>query len=190
MRSIAGLDAATVARSRGLQALALSFAIAVAVLLWVDSIGGPIAVRDRYGLWAPVLSFAFHTAVELTPFGDVLPWGFANGALYGWAMGTLVTWAAWVASAGLQYGIARRTASDFDLDRRREKLPRWLRSLPLDHAAFLILARWVPMGGPIANVAAGVLGVRAHRLLACAAIGAAPPAVFVAGVGAGALRLF
>jgi uncharacterized membrane protein YdjX (TVP38/TMEM64 family) len=176
-------------RSRGLQSFLLSLAMGVALLLWVRSIGGPAAVRQRYGTWAPTLSFFLHTLVDTTPFGDLIPFAIANGAAYGPVLGAGLSWAAWIASSALQYLIARRTACDLELSSHLDGLPRWLRRIPLGHPAFLIAARWVPLGGAVANVAAGVLGVGLHRLLACVAIGAAPPAILLAALGAGLLHL-
>jgi uncharacterized membrane protein YdjX (TVP38/TMEM64 family) len=105
-------------------------------------------------------------------------------------LGALLSWLAWLVSSVLQYLIARRTADDFDLGSKLELLPSWLAKLPVDHPAFLIAARWLPMGGAVANVAAGALGVKLRRLLWCAAIGAAPPSIALAALGAGLLEVF
>ncbi|MCZ7677674.1 MAG: VTT domain-containing protein [Sandaracinaceae bacterium] len=61
--------------------------------------------------------------------------------------------------------------------------------LPLDHPAFLVCVRWLPMGFHLANVAAGARGVPARRQLWIAAVGSIPGAVLWAGVGAGARLL-
>jgi uncharacterized membrane protein YdjX (TVP38/TMEM64 family) len=175
-------------RSPGLWSGVLAIGISLAVLVWVHSIGGPAAVRERYGLLAPLISFATHTVGELVPGGDLIPFGIANGTLYGVAEGALISWLAWMVSAAIQYLVARRTALDLDLARRLEELPAWLRRFPLDHPAFLIGARWFPMVGPIANVAAGALGVSMLRLMWCTALGAAPVAIGLAAFGAGMLR--
>ena len=175
--------------SPGLWSGVCAVAIAIGVLVWVRSIGGPVAVRERYGAVAPLVSFATHTIAELVPGGDIVPFGIANGTLYGVALGAAISWLAWMASAVIQYLVARRTAADFDLAARLEELPAWLRRFPLDHPAFLITARWFPMVGPLANVAAGVLGVSLVRLLWCTAVGAAPVAIGLAAFGAGMLRV-
>lgn len=157
-------------------------------VFWVRSVGGPEAVREKYGIFAPAISLVAHTAVNTTPFGDLIPWAVANGAIYGFAQGALLSWLAWMGSSFLQFLIARRTALDFDLAGHLDRLPRWVRRLPVDRPTFLIVARWVPMGGAVANLAAGALGVKMSRLVWCVAIGAAPPAIALSAVGAGMLR--
>lgn len=175
--------------SRGIASVAFAVVVAVAALLWVRSIGGPEVVRERYGLLAPALSLLAHTAVNTTPVGDFLPWALANGTVYGFAEGALLNWLAWLGSALLQFLIARRTAHDFALEERVDGLPRWIRRFPANHPAFLVMARWVPLGAPVANLAAGALGVRLSRLLWCAALGAAPPAIALSALGAGMLQI-
>jgi hypothetical protein len=114
-------------RSPGLWSGVLAVAISIAVLVWVHSIGGPTAVRERYGLLAPLISFLTHTVAELVPGGDLVPFGIANGTLYGVALGAAISWLAWMVSAVIHYLVARRTAVDLDLAARLESLPAWLR---------------------------------------------------------------
>jgi uncharacterized membrane protein YdjX (TVP38/TMEM64 family) len=163
--------------------------VTAAALLWVDSIGGPQAIRQRYGLAAPAVSLAAHALVAVTPAGELLPWGVVNGTLYGFALGSLLTWIASTASSLVQYALARSLARELDLERLRAGLPAWLRRFPVDHPAFLIAARWLPVGGPIANVAAGASGVMPLRIACCALVGGAPPALVMAALGAGLLQL-
>ncbi len=176
-------------RSRGILSIVLAVVFTAAVLLLARSIGGPEAVRERYGILAPAISLLATTAVATTPVGDFLPWAVANGAIYGLAQGALLSWLAWLFSSALQFMIARRTASDFDLDSKLETLPRWFTRFSVNHPAFLITARWVPLGGVLANSAAGALGVKMSRLLWCVAIGSALPAIALAALGAGLLQL-
>jgi uncharacterized membrane protein YdjX (TVP38/TMEM64 family) len=176
---------------RGLIAYGLAVAIGTGVLISVREAGGPAAVQERCGALAPIASLLAHLAVETSPAGDLVPVPFAivNGALYGIARGALLSWLAWIGASLLQFALARRAARDLGVDARRERLPRWLRSIPVSHPVFLIAARWVPMGGALASLAAGAAGVRARRLLWCTALGAAPPAVLLSAVGAGMLEV-
>ncbi len=182
-------DRPALRHSRGILSIVCAVAMALAAVFWVRSVGGPEAVRERYGIFAPAISLVAHTAVATTPAGDLIPWAVANGTIYGFAQGALLSWLAWMGSSLLQFLIARRTAHDFALERHLDSLPKWVRRFPADQPAFLIVARWVPMGASVANVAAGALGVRMSRLLWCAAIGAAPPAIALSAFGAGTLRL-
>ncbi len=113
--------------------------------------------------------------------------GVTNAALYGFWPGTAMSFTAWLLTALLQYGIARRTARDFDFDASYARLPGWLRRFPVDHPVFLIGVR-LPLGGPIVNTAAGVFGVSLWRHTWCAAVGILPRAMFFAGLGVGLLR--
>lgn len=176
-------------RSRGVQSILLVIAIGATIMVWVRSIGGPGALVERYGILAPAISLCVHTALNTTPVGDLLPWGIANGAVYGLAQGAFLSWLAWLGSALLQYRIAKRTAHDFNLESKIGDLPKWLRRFPVEHPAFLITARWVPMGGALANAAAGAFDVKMSRLVWCTAIGALPPALVLAAVGAGVLQM-
>ncbi len=176
-------------RSRGIVSIVFAVAIGITVLVWVRSIGGPEAVRERYGVVAPAISLLATTAVNTTGVGELVPWAIANGTVYGLAQGALLSWLAFLGSSALQFLIARRTAHDFSLERHLDSLPKWVRRFPADQPAFLIVARWVPMGASVANVAAGALGVGMSRLLWCAAIGAAPPAIALSAFGAGMLEL-
>jgi uncharacterized membrane protein YdjX (TVP38/TMEM64 family) len=174
----------------GLLSLCVVAFVAFAALAWVRSVGGPDGVRERYGAAAPAITFVAHTASDTTPAGDLLPlpFGVANGALYGFLPGALLSWLAWMASASINWAIARRTARDLSLADRLSRLPRWMRRLPIRHPLFLITARWVPTGGALATFAAGAAGVGLARLLCCTAIGAWPPAVVLAAIGAGLLE--
>ena len=175
-------------RSRGLQSLALTVVLTAAILLWVHAEGGPEALRGRYGLLAPALWLAAQVVVSLSPASDLVPWAVLNGSMYGVWLGALASWGVWLCSASLQYAMARRTALDFHLEERMAGLPGWLRRFPTGHPVFLIVGRWIPVSSALVNFAAGAMGVPYARLLWCAAVGAAPPALALAAVGAGLVR--
>ena len=164
--------------------LLVAVAVAVAVVWWVDAAGGPVAFRARYGLWAPLVSVPAHVLTTLTPVGEVIPFGVANGTVYGLAAGSTLNWIAWMTAAVLQYRFGRSA--------RREAgaLPRWLQRLPLTHPLVLTAGRWLPGGGPLVDAAAGAAGVPLGRAMAYAAVGHAPQAVAIAAIGAGLLRWF
>jgi uncharacterized membrane protein YdjX (TVP38/TMEM64 family) len=176
-------------RATGLVSLCVAAGFALAAISWVRSVGGPDGVRERYRLVAPAITLVAHAASDMTPAGDLLPlpFGVANGALYGFVPGALLSWLAWMAAASLNWTIARRTARDLALADRIARLPRWMRRFPVAHPLFLITARWVPTGGALASLAAGAVGVGIARLLWCTAIGATPPAIVLAAIGSGVL---
>ena len=88
----------------------------------------------------------------------------------------------------IQYGLARRSVKDVDLDARLERLPAWLRRLPVTHPMFLVAVRWFPLGFHVANLTAGARRVPPLRQLWIAALGSIPGAALWAGIGAGAVE--
>ncbi|MFN3596904.1 MAG: VTT domain-containing protein, partial [Rubricoccaceae bacterium] len=161
---------------------AVALALTGAVVWWVDGLGGPAGLRARYGLLAPAVTFPAHVVTTLTPVGELLPFGVANGALYGMWMGAALNWAAWMVAAVLQHAFGRTV-------RRRVTAPVWVRRLPLGHPLVLLFGRWLPGGGVLVDAAAGAAGVPLVRLLAWAAAGHAPQAVLIAALGDGLLEL-
>lgn len=167
---------------RSLAVLAGAVAVAAAVVVWIESAGGPVAFRAQFGGWAPVVSVPAHVLTTLTPVGEIIPFGVANGAVYGVWTGAALNWTAWMVAAVLQYRFGRSA--------RREagRLPRWTERLPLTHPVVLTVGRWLPGGGPLVDAAAGAAGVPLWRAMAYAAVGHAPQAVAIAAVGAGLLQ--
>jgi uncharacterized membrane protein YdjX (TVP38/TMEM64 family) len=155
---------------------------------WVDAIGGPEALVARYGLVAPAVMVVIQAALSAAPFPSEL-FALVSAATYGWAIGSVMTWAGWTLGSMIQYGLARRGVADMKLGQamsdRMERLPAWLLRLPIDHPVFLICVRWLPMGAHFANLTAGARKIPVTRQLYVAAIGSIPGAIMWAGIGAG-----
>jgi uncharacterized membrane protein YdjX (TVP38/TMEM64 family) len=174
------------AGSRGIQLLCLFVLLGLGLGRWLDDAGGAQSVGEGLGLLGVPTLISVQIVAAFTPvFGEMI--AGANAALYGFWPGTGMSFVAWMLTAHLQYGIARRTARDFDFDATYARLPAWLRRFPVDHPVFLIGVR-LPFGGPIVNAAAGAFGVSLWRHTWCAAIGILPRAMFFAGLGVGLLR--
>jgi uncharacterized membrane protein YdjX (TVP38/TMEM64 family) len=157
--------------------------VGLGCLVWLREIGGPAALSARLGLWAPPLSVALHVAIEMTPFGNVIPFGVANGSIYGVWIGALLSWLGWMVAALLQHALVQsghRQPADGAAPPRR---PAWLARLPIEHPAVLIVGRWLPGGAYFVNLGASALGVSLTRQLACAAIASAPAALALAALG-------
>jgi uncharacterized membrane protein YdjX (TVP38/TMEM64 family) len=156
---------------------------------WVDSVGGPEAIRERYGVMAPAITSSIQILVAPTPFpSDVIC--VAQGALYGFWFALGLNWLGWWLAAHIEFLLGRRLRGDFDLESRIGRLPRWLRRFPVEHPVFLIFARQVPWaGGHLTTLVPGAMGVPFIRSAWCNAIGIIPAAVLTAGVGAGLLAL-
>ncbi len=156
---------------------------------WVSALGGPTGVWTRFGLLAPAVTVPLHGIVAVTPFpSDVM--GVANGAVYGFWGGALLSWIGWFLASFVQYGIGRRVQQDFDVAGWMARSPARLRRFPVEHPAFLIGARYVPYaGGHLATLLPGALGVGLRRFAWCTAVALVPQSLVVAGVGAGLMLL-
>ena len=177
----------TRAPSPGVLASVATTVLSVLVTVWVVWIGGGDALQERYGALAPLLSLLAHTLAEVTPATGQVPWGLANGAIYGVALGSVLSFLAFLGATAIQYALARCVALEVDVAGFRERLPRRLRNLPVEHPAFLIAARWIPVGSFVVSVSAAAFGVRFGRVMCCSAIAAAPAALLLAAAGAGLL---
>jgi uncharacterized membrane protein YdjX (TVP38/TMEM64 family) len=171
-------------RSRGIRLIVSLFVAGALIVVGINRLGGPAALRHMLGPLAPLVLIPIHAVVAVSPFpSEVLAVGFT--AMYGFWLGAALGWVGWFVAAFLQYFVARRTALDFDFEHARSRLPRWLAQFPVEHPVFLICARWLPWGPHLVNTAAGVYGVPLFRHGWCAAISIIPHTLFVAAIGAG-----
>lgn len=159
------------------------------LMRWVDSIGGPEGVQERFGAAAPFVTGSLQLSLSLTPFpSDVVC--IAHGMLYGFWVAAALNWFVWWLAALLEYALGRRARIDFDLERRWNRLPHRLRRFPVEHPAFLILARQVPWAGAhLTTLLPGARGVSFGRIGWCSAIAIIPGALVMAALGAGLLQL-
>lgn len=168
----------------GLLLSVLVCAVAALCFYWVKSAGSPEEVMARYGLWAPLGALPLHIVVAISPLPSEL-FVVAEGATFGWLGGTILGWIGWTSASVGEYLLARRTSLDFNLDKHAQRLPTWLRRLPVGHPAFLICVRWMPAGFHIVNILAGTQSVPLGRHTLCAAIGSLPTAALFSAAGAG-----
>jgi len=176
--------AVPLAARRSLVVFAAVLALGVAVAAWIASLGGVGAFRFQFGAVGPFVSFPAHVLTTLTPVGEMVPFGAANGALYGLWGGALLNWGAWMVAAALQRAWGLSAAREIGA------LPAWLDRLPLTHPLVLVAGRWLPGGGVLVDAAAGAEGVALARHLLLAGLGHAPQALAIAAVGAGLVHLF
>lgn len=177
-------------RSKAIYLLTGILLIAILLTTWVDSIGGPTAIWERFGLLAPAISIPLHAAVAIAPLlpSDVV--GIANGTVYGFWMGALLSWIGWYLASFVQFSIGRSLRGDFDVAGWMARAPAWLQRFPAGHPIFLIAARYMPYaGGHLATLVPGALGVGLVRFAWCTALAIIPPSLLMAGIGAGLLLL-
>ncbi|MDH3226935.1 MAG: VTT domain-containing protein [Thermoleophilia bacterium] len=183
------LDDERPTRRRG-RALASAATIAVVLLAayatwrWLEATGGSVALLERFGPLAPLVSIPVHVLLSATPFPSELI-GVANGSVYGLWVGALCSWIGWWCGAALEYGLVRLGARQAQWVDAVGHLPRWLRRFPVGHPVFLIVGRQLPFGFHTVNVLAGLAGVSGRRQVICAAISNVPYAFFSAALGAG-----
>lgn len=175
-------------RSKGVRLIFLLLVLGVLFVYLLKSLGGPEAIRDRLGYSAVALIVPVQAVVAVSPFpSEIVVIG--TTAIYGFWFGAVIAWLGWFFAAFLQYFVARHTARDFDFERVRSRLPNWIDRFPVEHPAFLILARLVPWGPHLVNSAAGVYGISLIRHGWCAAISIVPQALFFSAVGNGLFGL-
>jgi len=156
---------------------------------WLVSNYGPKVVRESLGVWAPFVTVPVHIVVALSPIpSDVI--SIANGAVYGFLLGTGLSWFGWWIAAILEFGLGYRVRADFQFDDRVSWMPKWLRRFPVNHPVYLIGARQIPwLGGHLTSFIPGAAGVALKRFLWCSAIAVIPGAIVMAAIGAGLMRL-
>ena len=172
-------------RSRGIRGLILLFGLAWLLIEALDRFGGPEAVRAEYGFAAAAILVPVHAIVAVTPFpGELI--AVAHGAIYGFALGSVFSWAGWMLGALLEYSLFRRIASDVGDAAVTARLPVWLRRFSAHHLAFLIGACLVPFGNHRVNAMAGSRVVPVWRFSWVTAVALVPFLVLFAAIAIGA----
>ncbi|GIW40342.1 MAG: hypothetical protein KatS3mg076_0919 [Candidatus Binatia bacterium] len=171
-------------RSRALHVFLLLFGFGFLFVKFLGSQERLEAFRSELGLLAPILTIPVHAVVAISPFpSEVI--AFANGIVYGFWRGALLSWLGWMAAAFLHYGLVRWLASDLDVRGWLERAPAWLRRFPAHHPVFLIAGRWVPYGPQLVCTVAGAYGVPFVRFAWCTGVSIVPVAFFFATLATG-----
>ena len=79
-------------RARSIAYALIAVSLIVAMYFWIESLGGPTAIRERFGMKGIVVSVITHWILNLTPLGEFVPMALANGAIWGFWVGALVSW--------------------------------------------------------------------------------------------------
>lgn len=173
-------------RSPGLRMIAGAVVIGWISLAWLDYVGGPEALRERFGLGAAAVLVPLEAFASLSIFpGEFI--AVALGMLYGFWLGSFFIWLGWMLTAYMQYFMVRRVAEDFASE--FERLPAWIQRFPVGHPVFLIVGRWVPFGGHLVNPAAGAFKVPLWRYTWCSAIGIGAGSFLFGAAGSGLVLL-
>src|SRR5262245_9265835 len=185
------MTAMTRARLRAVALAVVALLVMVGAGLCVRWLGGPLAIRQRFGAWGILVALVAHAVLNLTPAGEIVPMAVANGAVWGFWLGAAISWLGWIAASLAQYALVIRIGAGFDVETRLDRVPSALRRLPVEHPVFQIVGRSVPwVGLHLVDVASAVRGVPLRRFATCAVIGQAGPALAMAAVGTGLVSLF
>ena len=174
-------------QSRGLRAVLLMLGGGALVMAGLDAVGGPSAIQEKWGLQSILVLLPAQVIAAATPFPSELI-AFPMAAIYEFWLGAAVIWCGWVSATPLRYLVVRQFRDDFEIDAHREKLPAWLRRFPVDHPAYLVFGRWLPMGPHLVDYTAGAAGVRLRTLLWSAGVATVLPALAFSAAANGLLR--
>ena len=176
--------------SRVLAARSVRLLVLVGLLGWgllhaLEWMGGPAEIRSDYGLAAAALLVPAQAVVAVSPVpGEVIALAYVS--IYGYALGCGFAWAGWMLGAGLEYALYRRAAAELGELEGLERLPVWLRRLPVEHPVFLIAGRWVPLCGThLVNAMAGAYRVPLWRFTWTSALGLVPASILIATIAEG-----
>jgi uncharacterized membrane protein YdjX (TVP38/TMEM64 family) len=157
------------ALSRGFQGIVLVCVGAFFLYRWVDAMGGPEAFRQRFGLWSVAVVIPVQTLLTASPFPSEIT-AVLQAGLHGFWLGALINWICWTLGSILEFALARRLATDFDIEAKLKKMPQWIQRFPVHHPLFLMLGRYVPFGFHLVNVSASFYRVPLWRQVWCAAL--------------------
>ncbi|HKJ25050.1 MAG TPA: VTT domain-containing protein [Myxococcota bacterium] len=175
-------------RSRGLRTALLVVAAGWLLVRAIDAFGGADGIREHFGPAAGLVLLPAQVVVAVSPVPSEIV-AAIQVAIYGFWLGSALCWLGWLGAAFLEYGLVRWTAGELGAPVSRERLPALLRRLPIDHPAYLILARFLPFGAHVVNVTAGLHGVALGRFGWTAAVALVPTSMFFAAVMRGILSL-
>lgn len=152
---------------------------------WMDEEGGPRAVVQQYGIWAPLVSLVIQTVTTMTPLGAVLI-SIVNGMLFPlWLAVAINITSGTLGGIGMYY-IWRRGDHEFDIQNAMTALPQWFRRRAGDNLKFLVLLRLLPWaGGSLADLIAGCHRIPLRTQFLSLLLGYLPGSVGYALLGAG-----
>lgn len=175
-------------RSRGLRTGLLVVAAGYLLIRAIDALGGADGIRERFGTAAGALLVPTQVVVSVSPVpGEIV--AAIQVAIYGFWVGSALCWMGWLGAGFVEYGLVRWTAAEVSDPASLERLPAFLRRLPADHPAFLILGRFLPFGAHVVNVTAGLHGVPLWRFGWTSAVALVPTSLVFAAVARGILSL-
>ena len=179
---------ARVLRSPGIRGLLIVGVCGWLLIEWFDWMGGPEAIRERYGFVAALIAVPVQAVVAVSPVpGELI--ALANSAIYGFWLGSVFNWVGWMLAAFIEYALVQRVAADLGAGAQLERVPKWLRGLPASHPVFLIVTRFLPFGSHIVNATAGLHSVARWRFVWTSAVALVPGSVLIAAIANGLVSL-
>lgn len=117
------------------------------------------------GPWAPLAAIIFYTILAPTPI-TTDPITLIMGVTYGPLLGMAIAWIGNTCAALVEYAVGKRIALEHQRQHPEKDLPAFLKRLPVQSPAFLILGRTIPgYGGKIISILAGMHQVPLQRYI-------------------------
>jgi len=140
--------------------------------------------REQYAVITLVILIPVQAILAVSPFPSEAI-AFSSSLFFGFYLGVIVNWVAWVLGSIIEYHLVSFTAKDLNIKLSKEKLPKWARKFSPHNPYFLILGLWMPFGSHIVSASSALYKVNRKRFLICMIIGYLPLSVFVSGVANG-----
>ena len=155
-----------VKKIRNILIVVLSFAIPILLIVFFAKDFKHIeSFISSTGIAGPIISILLMGLLSATPI-PTDPIVILNGALFGPAIGILVSWMGNNIAAVIEYFIGRGISTVADFEKQKHNLPFGLGKFPANSPWFLICGRFIPQfGGKLVSIAGGVYHVKFSRYL-------------------------
>ncbi|MTV48116.1 hypothetical protein GJ688_03855 [Heliobacillus mobilis] len=146
---------------------------------------GAVDWMRAQGSRAFLFTIPAHILLSISPMSSD-PVAITNGFIYGLTLGSVANWIGSLGGSIVGYWLIYWGTEEVSLPEYLDKLPRWIRNIPVASPLFLIGVRLIPfVGGDIVKYMAPVYRVPFYRFLWCSAIAIIPWAILLAAVGSG-----
>ncbi len=169
--------------------LAAVVSLGLAARRYVNSLGSPELLLERWGTLAPLITVVMQALTVSTPLGtSLIP--IINGVLFPPALAVACSLVGGVLGATMMYAVWRRGDRDLRIARGLDRLPAWGRRFARGDLRSLLALRLLPWaGGNLANLVAGAYGTPLRTHLLATTLGSLPGSLIYTLLGAGVVSL-
>lgn len=146
----------------------------------ISTVAGMVAYIRSFAVMAPLVSFSVSVLQAVFPAIPFFILCGANGIVFGFWPGLLITWAGTLAGASIKFFTARKLGYEWVASRSKEGYLSQVEQMngPRGFMVILILRLLPYVPAPAVNILAGVSSIRFLVFLAASALGKLP---FIAG---------